>query len=70
MLEYAGGGIQARAVGVDYYDFLNPGPDRVGLVLADIAGKGISAPLLIANLQANLRSLWIALPQPQGPSRA
>jgi serine phosphatase RsbU (regulator of sigma subunit) len=55
-LDYAGVCIQARQVGGDYYDFLNLGQERVGLVLGDIAGKGIAAALLMANLQANLRS--------------
>jgi serine phosphatase RsbU (regulator of sigma subunit) len=55
-LDYAGICIQARQVGGDYYDFLNLGQDRLGLVLGDIAGKGIAGALLMANLQANLRS--------------
>jgi len=55
-IEYAGACIQARAVGGDYYDFLDLGEGRVGFVLADVAGKGISAALLMANLQAHLRS--------------
>jgi sigma-B regulation protein RsbU (phosphoserine phosphatase) len=55
-LDYAGACIQARAVGGDYYDFLDLGEGRVGFVLADVAGKGISAALLMANLQAHLRS--------------
>jgi serine phosphatase RsbU (regulator of sigma subunit) len=55
-LDYAGTCIQARAVGGDYYDFLELGRGRVGFVLADIAGKGMSAALLMANLQAHLRS--------------
>ncbi len=55
-LDYAGLCIQARQVGGDYYDFLNLGRERLGLVLGDIAGKGIAAALLMANLQANLRS--------------
>jgi sigma-B regulation protein RsbU (phosphoserine phosphatase) len=55
-LEYAGGCVQARVVGGDYYDFLDLGPGRLGIVLADIAGKGIAGALLMANLQANLRS--------------
>ncbi len=55
-LEYAGLCVQARRVGGDYYDFLDLGQDRLGLVLADIAGKGIAAALVMANLQANLRS--------------
>ncbi len=59
-LDYAGACVQARAVGGDYYDFLDLGPGRVGFVLADIAGKGISGALLMANLQASLRSLHMA----------
>jgi serine phosphatase RsbU (regulator of sigma subunit) len=55
-LEYAGSCAQARTVGGDYYDFLQLSPGRVALVLADVAGKGISAALLMSNLQANLRS--------------
>jgi sigma-B regulation protein RsbU (phosphoserine phosphatase) len=57
-LEYAGGCMQARQVGGDYYDFLELRPGRLALVLADIAGKGISGALLMANLQANLRSQY------------
>jgi serine phosphatase RsbU (regulator of sigma subunit) len=65
-LEYAGMCIQARKVGGDYYDFLNLGQERLGLVVGDIAGKGIAAALLMANLQANLRSQCaIALEQPE-----
>jgi serine phosphatase RsbU (regulator of sigma subunit) len=54
-LEYAGTCIQARKVGGDYYDFIEFGGRRYGLVLGDIAGKGIAAALLMANLQANVR---------------
>ena len=65
-LEYAGICIQARQVGGDYYDFLDLGRERLGLVIGDIAGKGIAAALLMANLQANLRSQCaIALDEPQ-----
>jgi len=65
-LEYAGLCIQARQVGGDYYDFLNLGSGRLGFVIGDISGKGIAAALLMANLQANLRSQCaIALDQPQ-----
>ena len=55
-LAYAGICHPARSVGGDYYDFLDLGSKRLGLVLADIAGKGIGAALLMANLQAALRS--------------
>src|SRR5499425_1107719 len=56
-LVYAGICHPARTVGGDYYDFLDLGSRRLGLVMADIAGKGIGAALLMANLQAALRSL-------------
>jgi serine phosphatase RsbU (regulator of sigma subunit) len=57
-LTCAGTCIQARAVGGDYYDFLDLGRGRMGLVEADVAGKGIAAALLMASLQANLRSQY------------
>src|SRR5262245_38485843 len=55
-LDYAGTCLQARQVGGDYYDFLDLGGPRVGLVVGDISGKGIAAALLMAHLQASLRS--------------
>jgi serine phosphatase RsbU (regulator of sigma subunit)/catechol 2,3-dioxygenase-like lactoylglutathione lyase family enzyme len=65
-LEYAGICHQARQVGGDYYDFLDLGGERLGLIVGDISGKGIAAALLMANLQANLRSQSaLALDQPQ-----
>jgi serine phosphatase RsbU (regulator of sigma subunit) len=45
----------ARAVGGDYYDFLDFGPGCLGLVVADVSGKGVAAALLMANLQASVR---------------
>ena len=57
-LDCSGKCIQTRAVGGDYYDFLDFGSGRLGLVLADISGKGMSAALLMANLQANLRGQY------------
>jgi serine phosphatase RsbU (regulator of sigma subunit) len=65
-LDYAGICVQARQVGGDYYDFLTLGERRVGLVIGDISGKGIAAALLMANLQAILRSQCaMAIDQPQ-----
>lgn len=48
--------MQADAVGGDYYDSLDLCSDRFALVVGDIAGKGIAAALMMADLQANLRS--------------
>jgi serine phosphatase RsbU (regulator of sigma subunit) len=61
-LDYFGVCVQARLVGGDYYDFLYLGPGRLGFVLADISGKGISAALLMASLQASLRSHYAQAP--------
>ncbi len=46
----------ARAVGGDYYDFLTPADNQIGIAVADVAGKGISAALLMSSVQASLRS--------------
>lgn len=46
----------ARVVSGDYYDFIPLDGHRVGIAIADISGKGISAALLMASLQAALRS--------------
>jgi sigma-B regulation protein RsbU (phosphoserine phosphatase) len=55
-LEYAGQCLQAGPVGGDAYDFLDLAPGRLGLLLADASGRGVSAALLMAHLQASLRS--------------
>lgn len=47
----------ARQVGGDSFDFLDTGDGRVALCLADVSGKGISASLLMANVQATIRTL-------------
>ncbi len=59
-LELAGICIPAIGVGGDYYDYLPLQDERIGLVIADVSGKGIPAALLMAGLQASVRSL--ALP--------
>jgi len=46
----------ARSVSGDYYDFIQLSESRVAMAIADISGKGISAALLMASLQAALRS--------------
>lgn len=52
----------ARVVSGDYYDFVQLGPHRIGMALADISGKGISAALLMASLQAAFRSQLLLIP--------
>jgi hypothetical protein len=59
-LDYSGKCVQARTVGGDYYDFLDLGAGHVGFILADIAGKGVAAALLMANLQGNIHTCGCA----------
>jgi sigma-B regulation protein RsbU (phosphoserine phosphatase) len=59
-LDYTGRCRAARGVGGDYYDFIPLGEGRIGLALGDVSGKGISAALLMAGLQATLRSCALA----------
>jgi sigma-B regulation protein RsbU (phosphoserine phosphatase) len=54
-LDYAGACRPARYVGGDYFDFIRSGESGIALTLGDISGKGISAALLMATLQATLR---------------
>jgi serine phosphatase RsbU (regulator of sigma subunit) len=46
----------AKAVSGDYFDVLQLGGGRVGLCIADVSGKGITAALLMANLQASVKA--------------
>jgi len=47
----------AREVGGDYYDFLPLGSNRLGLLIADVSGKGTSAALYMAELKGLMLSL-------------
>jgi serine phosphatase RsbU (regulator of sigma subunit) len=49
--------LPARTVGGDYYDFIDAGDRRIGIALADIAGKGVAAALVMSVVQASLRIL-------------
>jgi serine phosphatase RsbU (regulator of sigma subunit)/DNA-binding GntR family transcriptional regulator len=46
----------ARGIGGDYYDFLPLQGGRWGIAIGDVSGKGISAALIMASLQASLRA--------------
>lgn len=60
--------IPARSVSGDYYDFLQAAPGLLGVVVADVCGKGVSAALMMANLQANLRGQVMAYRDAYGES--
>src|SRR5579862_7710800 len=55
-IEYAGACRPALGVGGDYYDFLALPGGQLGIAIGDVSGKGISAALMMASLQASLRS--------------
>ena len=55
-LDYAGYCHPAHSVSGDYYDFLDLAPGKLGLLVADVAGKGISAALLMASIHACIRT--------------
>ena len=49
--------VPAREVGGDYYDFLPLPDERLGLLIADVSGKGTSAALYMAELKGLMLSL-------------
>jgi sigma-B regulation protein RsbU (phosphoserine phosphatase) len=55
-LDYAGHCRPALGVGGDYYDFLALPKGHLGVAIGDVSGKGIAAALMMASLQASLRS--------------
>lgn len=61
-VEYAGFCRPAKFVGGDYYDFL-PTPDgSFVFTLGDVSGKGIAAAVLMASIQASLRTQMLRPP--------
>ena len=50
------GMVTAKEVGGDLYDFFDLGKKRIGILCADVSGKGIPAALMMANLQAVTRA--------------
>lgn len=46
----------ARGVAGDYYDYIEIAPGLIALALGDVSGKGVSASLVMSNLQASLRA--------------
>jgi len=51
-------------IGGDYYDFVPLGENKFAMCIADISGKGIGAALLMANFQANFRTLVLNITDP------
>jgi serine phosphatase RsbU (regulator of sigma subunit) len=53
--DVTGVSIPSLQVGGDYFDFVQPGGDRLGIAIGDVSGKGVPAALLMSNLQACLK---------------
>jgi serine phosphatase RsbU (regulator of sigma subunit)/pSer/pThr/pTyr-binding forkhead associated (FHA) protein len=56
--DIAGHNQACRTVGGDYYDYLTFPDGRVGMIVADVAGKGMPASLLMSSLQARVQVLF------------
>lgn len=57
--------VPAREVGGDYYDFLPLDNHRVGVIIADVSGKGTSAALYMAELKGLMLSLSLIHSSPR-----
>ncbi|MDD4858359.1 MAG: SpoIIE family protein phosphatase, partial [Candidatus Krumholzibacteria bacterium] len=59
------GGIRtSHEVGGDFYDYLELEPGKIGIVVADVSGKGIPAALLMTTIQATFRAEALKLQSP------
>ena len=57
-IDLAGNTSACRTVGGDYYDFLTYPDGRVAMLVADVAGKGMPAALMMSNLQARVQVVF------------
>ena len=64
-VQIAGAWQPAREVGGDYFDVIQLDKNRLGICVGDVAGKGITAALLMANLQASFRAFATPEASPQ-----
>ena len=64
-VQVAGAWQPAREVGGDYFDVIQLDKNRLGICVGDVAGKGITAALLMANLQASFRAFATPEASPQ-----
>ncbi|HLJ47875.1 MAG TPA: SpoIIE family protein phosphatase [Bryobacteraceae bacterium] len=56
--DIAGFNLPCRTVGGDYYDFIPSADGRIAILVADVAGKGMPAAMLMSNLQARAQVLF------------
>lgn len=64
--EFSGAWLPIHGIGGDYFDVLQLDSNRFAICIADVAGKGIAAALLMSNLQATVRGLAEENPEPAG----
>ncbi|MEO8196946.1 MAG: SpoIIE family protein phosphatase [Thermoanaerobaculia bacterium] len=64
-LELQGMSLPATEVGGDYYDFLTVDPQRVVVVVGDVAGHGVASGLLLSGVRAGLHLLRADLAEPR-----
>jgi serine phosphatase RsbU (regulator of sigma subunit) len=57
-LEIAGRTAAARVVGGDYFDFIPYADGRIGMIVADVAGKGMPASLIMTGMHARVHVLF------------
>jgi len=62
--KFAAKTVPAKFVGGDFYDFIELEQDRLGIVLGDVSGKGVSAALYMARLMSDFRYVAMQDPQP------
>jgi sigma-B regulation protein RsbU (phosphoserine phosphatase) len=56
LTEVKGVSVPAREVGGDFFNYFSLPDGRVALLVGDVSGKGVGAALLMANIQASLRT--------------
>jgi sigma-B regulation protein RsbU (phosphoserine phosphatase) len=64
--DLAGVSLPARHVGGDYFDYILLDDGRIGLIVADVSGKGVPAALLMSGVRASLRSADMGRLGPSG----
>jgi sigma-B regulation protein RsbU (phosphoserine phosphatase) len=57
--------IPAKQVGGDLYDFIEPAPNKLGIFIGDVSGKGVSAALYMAKIISEFRYLAQAVDSPE-----
>lgn len=63
-LSLAASSVPAQEVGGDYYDFVDLGDERLGLIIADVSGKGTSAAFYMAEMQGIFHAVSRLAPRP------